>query len=77
MGTRDFEPTGPMTLSISGMTCDGCAAAVQRLLEKVPGVTRAEVDFATRQAVIEGSAPRQALVAAVQAAGYGVDAFGA
>lgn len=32
-------------LKVSGMTCGGCAAAVQQALLKVDGVKQAEVDF--------------------------------
>jgi copper chaperone CopZ len=59
------------TLSISGMTCSGCAAAVTRVLARVPGVAKAEVDFATERAVVTGGARQEDLIAAVQAAGYG------
>jgi copper chaperone CopZ len=38
----------------------------------VPGVAGAEVDLAQGRATVEGSAPADALVAAVAAAGYGV-----
>ena len=73
MATHDFEPeaNAPVTLSISGMTCGGCAVAVKRLLSRVPGVARAEVDLAKGQALVEGSVRRDALIAAVEAAGYG------
>lgn len=73
MAMRDVESkaNAPVTLDISGMTCGGCAVAVKRLLSGVPGVIRAEVDFARGQALVEGSAPRDALIAAVRAAGYG------
>ena len=32
-----------ITLSIHGMTCAGCVAAVERALKSVPGVREAEV----------------------------------
>jgi hypothetical protein len=33
-------------LAITGMTCNGCAAAVTRVLSRVPGVANVEVDLA-------------------------------
>ena len=73
MATHDFEANAnePVTLNISGMTCGGCADAVKRLLSRVTGVAHAEVGFAKGQALVEGAAPRDALIAAVQTAGYG------
>ncbi|MDE2166329.1 MAG: heavy-metal-associated domain-containing protein [Alphaproteobacteria bacterium] len=63
-------------LSISGMTCDGCAKTVTRILSRVPGVSSAKVDFATNRAVVTGSAHLDVLIAAVQAAGYGAQPMG-
>lgn len=58
------------TLAIRGMTCASCAARVQSALARVPGVSRAEVNFANRSALVTGDAPVAALEAAVHAAGY-------
>ena len=63
----------PVRLAISGMTCDGCATTVTRVLARVPGVTGARVDFASGRAVVAGTANAADLVAAVTAAGYGAD----
>jgi copper chaperone CopZ len=63
--------SGQVTLSISGMACDGCASTVKRILSRVVGVTRADVDFEARQACVEGTANAEDLVKAVRAAGYG------
>ena len=59
-------------LAISGMTCASCVARVERSLNKLDGVT-ATVNFATEQAtaqIAEGVDP-QALVEAIESAGYG------
>jgi copper chaperone CopZ len=58
-------------LAVSGMTCEGCARAVNRVLDKVPGVAGAKVDVAAGRARVTGNAPAQALIDAVVAAGYG------
>ncbi|MFV8756175.1 heavy metal translocating P-type ATPase [Nannocystaceae bacterium ST9] len=60
------------TMDIRGMTCATCVSRVERALSAVAGVARAEVDFATNQARIEGSARPDALRSAVIAAGYEV-----
>ncbi len=62
---------GTVVLALSGMTCEGCAKTVTRILARVPGVSGAKVDFATGRALVSGSAPLHEFVAAVQAAGYG------
>jgi Cu+-exporting ATPase len=59
-------------MDIRGMTCASCVARVERALGAVSGVERAEVDFATERAIVEGSAHRSALRSAVEAAGYEV-----
>ncbi len=58
-------------LAITGMACDGCAGTVTRVLSRVPGVRRAEVDLASGRATVVGRASPAALIGAVEAAGYG------
>jgi P-type Cu+ transporter len=69
------QAPGRVTLAVSGMSCGGCAAGVQRILTQAPGVREAQVTFATGQATVEydpaQTAP-QALAALVIAAGYEV-----
>ncbi|PYY46340.1 heavy metal translocating P-type ATPase [Curtobacterium sp. MCLR17_043] len=61
-------------LDITGMTCASCANRIERKLGKLPGVT-ATVNYATEKAQVQvaadGSADPQALIAAVESAGYG------
>ncbi|WP_219596981.1 heavy-metal-associated domain-containing protein, partial [Aeromonas caviae] len=40
-------------LTVTGMSCGGCAASLQKALLAQPAVRTATVDFASRQAVIE------------------------
>ena len=58
------------SLSISGMACAGCVAAVEQALATVPGVRSATVNFAEHTARVEGEAEPAALVKAVKDAGY-------
>jgi len=62
-----------VALDITGMTCAACSARVEKVLSRLDGVDRAEVNLALERATVEvadGVAP-QALVAAVKKAGYG------
>lgn len=58
------------TYRVQGMTCGGCARHVDKALRAVPGVVAVTMDVAKGTATVEGSAPYEALAAAVAAAGY-------
>jgi Cu+-exporting ATPase len=64
-------------LAIEGMTCSSCVARVEKKLNAVPGVT-ATVNLTTEKAHVELSGPvdDEALVAAVERAGYGATVLG-
>jgi cation-transporting ATPase V/Cu+-exporting ATPase len=65
--------------AVRGMTCGSCAARVQRTLGKQPGVTSAEVNFATATAHVVLDVPPadpDALRAAVVKAGYEMERQG-
>ena len=57
-------------LTIEGMNCAHCSAAVTRALESVAGVRRATVDLAAGTALVEGNADAARLIAAVAEEGY-------
>ena len=61
---------------MDGMTCGHCVGTVQKALEGVGGVRRAEVDLASGVARVDADAdlPLAALVAAVEAVGFGAAA---
>ncbi|MBL9125776.1 MAG: heavy metal translocating P-type ATPase [Planctomycetaceae bacterium] len=64
-----------LRLPISGMTCQHCVATVTQALQATPGVESARVSLAPGEAVVRFDpqrADRQALVAAVEGAGYEV-----
>lgn len=52
------------------MSCAGCVAVVEEALQKTPGVTVANVNFAEHTAEVNGEADVDALINAVEAAGY-------
>jgi Cu+-exporting ATPase len=62
-----------VALDITGMTCAACSARVEKALSRTAGVSKAEVNLALERASVEAddSVPAQALVAAVEKAGYG------
>ncbi len=58
-------------LTINGMTCMHCVAAVQKALGAVDGVDEViQVTLEPGSATVTGSASTQALIAAVKEAGY-------
>ncbi len=65
--TEKFE------LDISGMSCAGCVATVERTLLAVPGVESATVNFADQSAFVVGSVKADDLIAVVKGVGYGAN----
>ena len=62
-----------VVLSIRGMTCGHCKAAVEQALRALEGVSGAEVDLASGSAVVrcdESHAGRDDFRRAVEEAGY-------
>lgn len=57
-------------LLVSGMTCNHCVMAVKQSLERVPGVTHANVNLNEGTAEVGGEADPQALIDAVVDEGY-------
>lgn len=57
-------------LSISGMSCAGCVAAVENSLREVAGVEEAMVNLGERTALVIGDVLPDRLVSAVKKAGY-------
>lgn len=41
-----------VTLSVPGMTCSACPITVKVALTKIPGVSRADVSYEKRQAIV-------------------------
>ena len=74
--SADPERRQKTEFHVSGMTCEGCVGTVRRSLEALPGVAVSSIDLETGRASVEfdGSRVREEnLIAAVRAAGYGVD----
>ncbi|MEO7714595.1 MAG: heavy metal translocating P-type ATPase [Capsulimonas sp.] len=74
MDTKIPEETVVSTLDIQGMHCASCVGRIERMLGKVPGVEHADVNLATNRARVTydpGQATMDAMVAAVEKAGFG------
>ena len=68
---RDIREDTMLKLKIEGMTCGHCVMHVQQALVKVPGVRGAvEVSLEKGEALVNGEPSIEALVAAVDEAGY-------
>lgn len=66
---------GRMVVTIEGMWCSSCALAVERVIARVPGVTRANATFAGGSALIEWDPAvfnLESLLARVEKLGYKV-----
>lgn len=58
-------------LKVTGMTCEHCEKAVEKALSGVSGVeTVIAVNREQNEAIVEGSAANEALLAAVREEGY-------
>lgn len=63
--------------NITGMSCSACQAHVEKAISKVPGVESVSVSLLTNSMGVEGSASSEAIVKAVEDAGYGAAVQGA
>lgn len=57
--------------NVTGMSCAACSARVEKAVSKVPGVTSCSVSLLTNSMGVEGTAAPEAVIAAVEEAGYG------
>ncbi len=64
-------------LAVARMTCASCVGRIEAALRAVPGVARASVNLATERASVTGSAAPDALIAAIEQAGYSAHALNA
>ena len=62
--------------NVTGMTCAACSARVEKAVKSVPGVTGVSVSLLTNAMGVEGSAAEDAVIRAVQDAGYGASVKG-
>lgn len=60
-----------VTLQVTGMTCDGCAKAVERIIKAQDPHASVKVDRGSGRVEADTAATPAALAAAIEAAGYG------
>jgi len=68
-----WAATQTVTLSVPGMTCAACPITVKKALNKVKGVSKAEVSYEKKQAIVSFDDTQtnvQALTKATADAGY-------
>jgi copper chaperone CopZ len=72
--TTDNPLVRTTTFSVEGMTCEACAALVERAVKDVPGVLSIKVDYGRKRVVVSSEAccpaPTEAVLDALRAAGY-------
>ncbi len=72
--TVDVASLASAKYRIEGMTCEGCSGILQRALTELPELKAAEVDFATKSAVVHYEpgkpVPPDRVIEVVKAAGY-------
>ena len=57
--------------SVTGMSCAACSARVEKAVSSVEGVSVCSVNLLTNSMNVDGTASADAVIAAVEAAGYG------
>lgn len=63
-----------MKYSVSGMGCAACQARVEKAVSELDGVTEVAVSLLTNSMNVEGSVSPDAVIKAVEDAGYGCSA---
>ena len=66
-------PSIKKTLLIEGMTCAACSTRVEKVLNRLDGVSKASVNLSTNKALVEfpsGAVDVETLIRAVEKAGY-------
>jgi copper chaperone len=66
------DTTDTSTYTVPGASCGHCTAAITAQLEQVDGVEGVDVDLETKTVTVRGNVSREAVVAAIDEAGYDV-----
>ncbi|MCF1958444.1 copper ion binding protein, partial [Escherichia coli] len=69
----DTDDDSSVQLLIDGMTCASCVSKVHKALQSVDGVENVRVNLAERSALVTGEIDHDALVTAIEKAGYGAE----
>ena len=63
--------------NVTGMSCAACSARVEKAVSALPGVDECSVSLLTNSMGVEGAVTPEAVIAAVEKAGYGASLKGA
>lgn len=63
-----------VTLNVTGMTCGGCVATVEKLIKREDPTAKVKIDLASGRVEAETAAEPAALIAAIESAGFGATA---
>ncbi len=69
------NPATEQQLIIEGAGCASCVGKIETALKNTQGVERAEMNFADRTVLVSGTAETEALITAVESAGYNAKAL--
>ena len=61
-----------LKLKVAGMTCGGCVSSVTRAVTAAAPGSKVSVDLKSGEVAIDGAASRQAVISAIEDAGYDV-----
>jgi copper chaperone len=61
-----------LKLKVAGMTCGGCVSSVTRAVTAAAPGAKVKVDLASGEVAVDGPAAKQAIVTAIEDAGYDV-----
>lgn len=64
------QPSKPIALSIPDMECGGCVASIEKAVHAVDASASITADIEARTVRVTTSSDRQALLTALDAAGY-------
>ena len=64
--------TATYTYSVPAMTCGHCKASIEDEVNKLDGVVRIIVDLEAKTVQVDGSAPDDAIRAAIDEAGFDI-----
>lgn len=70
-----MNETRQYRFKVPGMHCAGCIRTVEAALQRVPGTKRVRVDYLRKEATVEGEAPLEAWLEALEAVGYPAQAI--
>lgn len=63
---KDYD----VLLEVSGMSCNHCVNAVKNAIQSVSGVADVDVSLDENRAYVKGAVPKDALINAVEEAGF-------